>query len=248
MMICRSTVRFALLSVIAVPLGIADDMERAWNAIRPLIHANGEQKAAAMRGAPLIFLGKIQNTNLYSEPRQVEKPASVGGPMIPLIPLHLAKISAKPLLFMRGSNTGPVEFYSWIWASGKHGGPRLFHATPDSFHVLFLIPDAGYLHTVGDYPSYDIEIRSYCVPNFIAKWESGFLREADMLERIVAVLLKAELESVGEKEASGYWLNTPELVELTSRKFVTGQLSRLCTSLPNPSGRTKACSEYTQWK
>jgi hypothetical protein len=245
---CRSALRLALLSAIAISVAVANDLEKPWSIIRPVIHADDEQKAEAMRSAPLIFLAKIEAVELYSEPRQVEKPESVGGPMVPVIPLHLARISAKPLLFLRGSETGDITFYSWIWESGKHGGPRLFHATPESFHVLFVRRDSGYVHTVGDYPSYDIEVRSHCVENFTAAWEAGLLRGADLLERIAAVLLKAELESVDETEASRYWLNTHELVELTSRKFVASQLSSLCTTLPNPGGRAKACSEYRQWR
>ena len=163
--------------------------------------------------------------------------------MIPVIPLHLAKITAKPLLSIRGTATGPVEFYSWIWASGKHGGPRLFSATPDSVHVLFLTRDSGYLHTVGDYPAYDIEVRLQFVQRFIANWEAGYLRGADLLERIAAVRLKAELESLEEAEAAKYWLNAWELATLTSREFVATELSNLCTSLTNTGGRAKACAE-----
>jgi hypothetical protein len=116
------------------------------------------------------------------------------------------------------------------------------------FHVLFLRRESNYLHTVGDYPSYDIEVRSHCVQNFTAGWEAGLLRGEDLLERIAAVLLKADLESLDEADAARYWLNAYELVDLTSRKFVASQLSSLCSSLPNPGGRVKACSEYRQWR
>jgi hypothetical protein len=167
--------------------------------------------------------------------------------MLPAIPLHLAKISAKPLLYLRGSETANIEFYSWVWASGKHGGPRLFHPTPGSFHVLFAKLDSGYLHSVGDYPSYDIEIRSDCIQKFIAEWETGFLRDADLLQRIAAVWLTAYFESVDEEGARGR-PDIYELVQLTTRGFVSGQLSRLCTNLPNPVKRWKACSEYADWK
>jgi hypothetical protein len=231
-----------------MPHLIAADFDKAWNTIRPIIFADDEQKTTAMRTAPLIFVAKIQDTDVHGEPRQVEKPASVGGPMVPTIPLYLARISAKPLLFLRGSGSDLVEFYSWVWASGKHGGPRLFHPTPDSFHILFVMADSGYLHTVGDYPSYDIELGSHGVQKFIAVWESGVLPGADLLERIVAAVLRAELESVDEKdEAVGYWLNINELVDLTSAKFVASQLTSLCKTIPNPRGRAQACSESTEW-
>jgi hypothetical protein len=244
-MVSRAILRVALASAIATPVVIADDLQRAWEMIRPVIHASNEQKMAAMRSASLIFVVKIQSMDLYSEPRQVEKPAA-GGPMIPMIPLHLARISAKPLLFLHGRTTGPSEFYSWVWASGKHGGARLFHPTPDSVHVLFLTTDAGYLRTVGDYPSYDVQLPQQSVQNFIASWEAGVLRGADILERIAAIRLKSELERLDEKEAQSYWLNTPELIELTSQPFITIQLSGLCASLTNPAGRARACAEYAE--
>jgi hypothetical protein len=245
---CRFRFALVALAAMTIPSGIANDLENAWSIIRSVIHSDDQQKAEAMRSAPLILLAKIEDVELYREPRQVENPESVGGPMVPVIPLHLAKISAKPLLFLRGSESDHITFYSWIWASGKHGGPRLFHATPESFHVLFLKRDYSYLHTVGDYPSYDIEVRSDRAQNFTSGWEAEPLRGEDLLERIAAVLLKADLESLDEADAARYWLNTYELVELTSRKFVASQLSNLCSSLPNPGGRVKACSEYRQWR
>jgi len=245
-MVSRSILQFTLASAIATPVVIADVLKRAWEMIRPVIHASNEQKMAAMRSASLIFVAKSQSLDLYSEPRQVEKPAAIGGPMIPMIPLHLARISPKPLLFLQGRATGPVEFYSWVWASCKHGGARLFHPTPESVHVLFLTTDSGYLRTVGDHPSYDVEVALQSVQHFIASWEAGVLRGADILEQIAAIRLKAELESLDEKEATSYWLNTPELIELTSQAFIAAQLSGLCASLTNPAGRARACAEYAE--
>ena len=218
------------------------DLENAWHVIRPIIHAKDEQRAASMRSASLVMLAEIQAVEVFEKPREVEKPPEVGGPMITVIPLHLARISAKPLLTVDGTANESVEFYSWVWASGKHGGPRLFNPAPGSVHVLFLMRDSGYLHTVGDYPAYDIEVRLQFVKKFIANWEAGFLRGADLLERIAGVRLKAELESLDESEAPGYWLNTPELVTLTTREFVITQLSNLCASLTNQIGRA-SCRE-----
>ena len=100
MMICRPTLRFALLSALTIPLVFADDLQRAWEMIRPIIHASNEHKLAAMRSASLIFVAEIQGVELYNEPRQVETPAAIGGPMIPMIRLYLARISGKPLLFL----------------------------------------------------------------------------------------------------------------------------------------------------
>jgi hypothetical protein len=234
------------LALVAAPC-FGSDLENAWHVIRPIIHAKDEQKAAAMRSVSLVVLAEIKAVELFEKPQEVAKPPEVGGPMIPAIPLHLARISAKPLLIIDGTVNEPVEFYSWVWASGKHAGPRLFNPTPGSAHILFLMRDSGYLHTVGDYPAYDIEVRLQFVKKFIANWEAGLLRGADLLERIAGVRLKAELESLDETEAPGYWLNTPELATLTTREFVTTQLSNLCAGLTNPGGRARACAEYAEW-
>ena len=235
------------LALVAAPC-FGNDLEDAWYVIRPIIRAKDEQKAASIRAASLVVLAEIQAVEVLEKPRDVEKPPEVGGPMIPFIPLHLARILAKPLLTLNGTANEPLEFYSWVWASGKHGGPRLFNPDPTSVHILFLIRDFGYLHTVGDYPAYDIELRLQVVKKFIANWKAGILRGADLLERIAAVLLKTELEAVKETEAEGtnYWLNPWELMTLTSREFIATQLDNFCTSLTNPGGRAKACAEHAQ--
>lgn len=244
MKIARS---FLTLALVAAPC-FGSDFEGAWYVIRPIIHANDEQKAASMRAAPLVVLAEIKAVEVFEKPREVEKPPELGGPMIPVIPLHLARILARPLLTLDGTANEPLEFYSWVWASGKHGGPRLFDPIPTSVHVLFLIRESGYLRTVGDYPAYDIELRLPIVKKFIANWKAGGLQGNGLLERIAAVLLKTKLETVEETEAEAttYWLNPWELVTLTSREFVATQLDKLCTSLTNPGGRAKACAEHAQ--
>jgi hypothetical protein len=165
--------------------------------------------------------------------------------MVPSIPLYLAKMSAKVLLTLRGSETNRTQFYSWVWASGKHGGPRLFHPSPGSIHILFLRNESGYLRTVGDYPSYDLEIRSRWLAAFLAEWRAGSDQNLELFERVVAVRLKAELQSI-HNEASESWLYAGELSDLTSRSFVAGQLESLCQRLTNPVGRTQACAAYAE--
>ena len=123
------------------------------NVIRPVIYAQDDQAASAMRSAPVILLVRITGLKLTGDVRNVEKPPEVGGPMVPAIPLHLARITADVLLTLRGPVRATVELYSWVWASGSHGGPRLFHPNPGAIRVLFLRDEGGYLHTVGDYPS-----------------------------------------------------------------------------------------------
>jgi hypothetical protein len=81
-----------------------------------------------MKSAPVIVIAQVQSASLTSKrPREAEKPDGIGGPMARRIPLYLAKSTAKVLLTVRGAESKSIEFYSWVWASGKHGGPRLFH-------------------------------------------------------------------------------------------------------------------------
>src|SRR5215831_12963326 len=88
--------------VLAVSPAAAGDLEQGWHVIRPVIHRTAEQKSAAMRSASVVVLAQIQATEVFPEPRMVEKPPEAGGPMVPEIPLHLARISAKRLISMRG--------------------------------------------------------------------------------------------------------------------------------------------------
>jgi hypothetical protein len=157
----------------------------------------------------------------------------------------LAKISADVLLTLRGSENRRVQFYSWVWASGSHGGPRLFSPSPGAVRILFLEEKAGYLHTVGDYPAYDLVVRSRSLPEFLSDWNGGYARAGSLVERLVAILLKADFES-SKADGSDSYLNTWELAELTSHSFITGRLDSLCHLLTNPAGRTRACAEFAQ--
>ena len=212
--------------------------------IQPTISAPAA-RAIAMKTAPLIVVAEIQGTSVYDQPREVEKPDGVGGPMVPRIPLYLAKMSAKILLPMRGKEGGRITFYSWVWASGKHGGPRLFHPGQGSVHILFLKTDSGYLHTVCDYPNCDLEISSRWSTGFLDYWRTGYEQNLELPERIVAVRLKAEWES-SKTDSSEYWRDCYDLVEFTSPPFVVGQLNSLCNGLKNPLGRRLACSAYAE--
>jgi len=73
-----------------------------WDVIRPVIH-EGDGRIAAIKSAPTILLVEIQHTKLFTKPLEVEKPPTIGGPMVPRIPLYLAEISAKVLRTMRGA-------------------------------------------------------------------------------------------------------------------------------------------------
>ena len=69
--------------------------------IQPIIYATDSNAGRAMRSAPVILVVNIVTTELGEE-RIVAKSASVGGPMIPAIPLRMARIRARVLLTLRG--------------------------------------------------------------------------------------------------------------------------------------------------
>jgi hypothetical protein len=213
-------------------------------AIRPVIHARDEDKYQAMKSAPVILLAEIVNAKLISGARQVEKPKEVAGPMTPTIPLHLARVSARVLLTLRGTERQAVEFYSWVWASGSHGGPRLFHVWPGSKHILFLREEGGYLHTVGDYPAYDLEVSSDWLPEFESELKSTRESSFDLFERIATVRLRAELATPGDSRADFPFplLDEVDLMGLTSPFFVASKLDSYCRSFPNRVGRLAACA------
>jgi hypothetical protein len=213
-----------------------------FSGIRPDISASDKQRIAAMKSAPIIVLAEIDDAILSSQSRQVAKPPGIGGPMMPSIPLHLATVTAKSLLVLRGTAPSRLRFYSWVWASGKHGGPRLFTTSNGDVHFLFLKKDSNYLRTVGDYLAYDIRLPVRLVAPFIAGWHSGYEHQRTAVERLVAVGLRAELENIRTGQTD-YCLSTAQLEELTSATFVTDQLNSLCESISNPVGRATACAE-----
>ena len=187
-----------------------------------------------MQSAPIIVVAEIQAVWLDERPRDVEKPPEIGGPMTPRIPLVLAKISANVVLELRGSVPAHFEFYSWLWAGGSHGGPRLFNPQQKSLHVLFLRNDSGHLHTVADYPNSDVEIRQ----PFLANWRNSN-SDLPLFERLASSLLRADLETLDD--ADQWYLEDRELAGLTSNSYIGNQVKALCQNLPNPIGREKAC-------
>ena len=241
---------YATLSIVAL-LSVACGSPA--NVIRPVIYAQDDQAAFAMRSAPLILLIRIAGLQMTGDVRTVEKPPEVGGPMVPAIPLHLARIRADVLLTLRGPVRGTVKFYSWVWASGSHGGPRLFHPIPGAIRVVFLRDEGGYLHTVGDYPSYDLELPSRWLPALLSAWNSGQESGADPLERLVALRFRAEFEGLSESRlredfgddgpiVNHYWApDLGDLVRLVGPFFVVAELDDICRHSTNPSARLAAC-------
>lgn len=199
-----------------------------------------------MKSAPIIIVAEIQRATLVAgKPRDVEKPPGIGGPDLPRIPLDLAEISAKDRLTLRGPKMNDLTFYAWLYHFGKHGGPRLFHPQPGSFHIMFLQREASYLRTVGDYPNYDLEIPSESLPSFLSVWQTGYGQESGLMERIAAVRLKAYLENISPQNVLSYF-RIHELTELTSVPFVALQLSSQCPGLERQLLRRDACAELTQ--
>ena len=240
-----------ILACVAASAVLTVDCRSPRNSIRPVIHAKEKDRIAAMRAAPIIVVAEIQNRTIFSKPGDVAVPSAVN-PMVPSIPLNLAEISAKVLLTVRGSETSHIQFYSWVWASGKHGGRRLFHSSPESIHVLFLKEESGYLHTVGDYPAYDLEISHLWLPAFLASWRADYEEGRGSIERVVAARIKAELETaptdlkILPPDSRDLWWCDEDLTELTSASFIGRQLDSLCRSLSNPVGRMAACIEFAK--
>jgi hypothetical protein len=109
---------------------------------------------------------------------------------MPAIPLHLSRIHAEVLLTLRGpAEQRKVEFYSWVWASGKHGGPRLFQPNEGGLRVLFLRDERWLPAYIGDYPSYDLVFQSSWLPSLLSAWDSGRSRSKELLQRLVALRL-----------------------------------------------------------
>lgn len=207
--------------------------------IHPVIYDSDEDKYRAMASAQRIVLVKIEDTKLLGDNRTLEMHQNVTGPMTFLIPLALARISAETLLTLRGELHPTLQLYSWVWKSGSHGGPRLFRPTPGTHRILFLRSESGYLHTVGDYPSYDLEIRPQWVPTIVADWNTD--PRVDIFERLAAIRLRTELN-----QATGIYRNywSPDmwdLIGLTSPFFIASQLDENCRHLENRFGRFAAC-------
>jgi hypothetical protein len=223
-----------IASIVAVGLLLSGCTTPA-RSIHPVLFTTQEEQYRAMTAAPLVMLAVIDSVALISEPRTVEKPPNTPGPRTATIPLCLARISARSLLTLRGDDLRTFTFYSWVWGGGKHGGPRLFRPWPGTNHVLFLRHENGYLHTIGDYPSYDLEIPSDSTAILIKNWNSS--QQANIFERLAASRLRTELS----QQNPDVQRDILDLMGLTSPFFLAGQLDDHCRRLANPLGRFAAC-------
>lgn len=212
--------------------------------IKPVIYVRAEDKYRVMKSAPVIVVAEVLDYKLVAGPRDVERPADTDNPKAWMVPLHLARMSAKVTLSLRGDARGPIQFYSWVWASGQHGGARLFHPYPGGYcHILFLREEGGYLRTVADYPAYDLEIPHSWLPAVISGLQSGSESGSDLLERIVRVLIRTNLESATAIVWSSGLIERDDLEGLTSEFYVASQLDSFCRHLANRFGRFAACDE-----
>jgi len=119
--------------------------------------------------------------------------------------------------------------------------------------VVFLRQEGKYLHTVGDYPSYDLELRSHWLPALLSAWNSGRASDIDPLERLVSLRLRAEFEGLSASELHAAFFDSvpiprdyqlydlPDLARLIGPLFVATQLDDICRNSENRFGRFAAC-------
>lgn len=143
---------------------------------------------------------------------------------------------------MRGAEMKDIRFYTWVYHFGTHGGPRLFHPQTGSFHIMFLRKESGYLHTVGDYPNYDLEAPAESIPSFLSLWQTGYAQDSGLPERIAAISIKAYVESPSTRHYQIGFLR--ELADLTDRAFVEHQRNSLCPQLADKSRGVQLCADW----
>ncbi len=214
---------------------------------------NDDEAAQAMRSAPVILAIEVIDRTMTADVRTVGKPAETGGAVVYTIPLHLARIRAKVLLTLRGTAGKEVEFYTWLWASGKHGGRRLFNPFPETRHVVFLRQEGEYLHTVGDYPAHDLVLYSRLVPEILPIWRSTSEFADDPVTRFVVCRLRAEFDTPRARqliapEEDPDWVpteygsyDTSDLIRLMGDLFIANQMDNFCRNSTDRFGRISAC-------
>ncbi len=228
---------FTLFAMVVVVSGCRSPRHQ----VIPTIY-DSQDRIGAMKSAPIVVRAEIQKAKLLpGGPLDVEKPLDIAGPMAPRIPLYLAEMSATVVLTMRGAALHKPNFYSWVWHSGSHGGPRLFHPDQGSFHILFLRRVAGYLRTVGDYPNYDLEIDHETIGPFLSAWQAGYGRDLGLMERITAVRIKTYLENIPGHTSDHSSFSTFELTALTSAPFVANQVEFHCQHTERQPDLAREC-------
>ena len=194
-----------------------------------------------MRAATDVLLVKIAQSTIVSGPRDTPLPVEAGPPATATIPLRLSRVRAQVLISLRGGRTGAVGFYSWVWASGKHGGPRLFLPIPGDCHIVLLRRDGPFLRTVGDYPAYDLPISCSSRDEFMEEWSAADSKQADFWVRFVRAYLHTELSQMRSFNRN-YWPHEVlNLAGLTSTLQVANLLDAFCLGSGPVRGRFAAC-------
>lgn len=199
--------------------------------IQPTLSNRHTDMYAVMKTAPFIALAEIVQSKPIGGVREVEAR-----------PLKLFAITARVPLVLRGSLPDTITFHSWLFAGGKHGGPRLFHAHDGSLHSLFLKRVGPYLHTVGDYPAHDLELHRSWAPRLVQSWKDLAAKYPNIFERLTHALIEAELQDDQSPRLSHYSPLDFDLQGITSRAFVQSAFESHCASATNPAIRAAACT------
>ncbi len=199
--------------------------------IQPILNNRHTDTYAAMKTAPFIALAEIVESKPIGGVRDVETR-----------PLQLFAITAGVPLVLRGSLPETITFHSWLFAGGKHGGPRLFHAGDGSLHILFLKRDGPYLHTVGNYPAHDLELHRSWAPRLVQSWKERATNYPNIFERLAHALIEAELQDDSSPRLSHYSPLDFDLQGITSRAFVQSTFESHCASDTIPAARAAACA------
>lgn len=195
-----------------------------------------------MRAARDVLLVQIAGSRVVSGPRTTDKPVELAGPASLAIPLHLARVRAEVLLSLRGGRTGTVGFYTWVWASGKHGGPRLFSVDPGSCKLVLLVPDGPFLRSVGDYPAYDLPIPCGLTSAFIAAWKATKNPDSDFWQSLLETYLSTELRSLPSFNRNYWPAEAVDLAGLAGTLELAKFLDTYCVRPGPVHGRFAACT------
>ena len=212
--------------------------------IRPIVSRDVHEIGARMREAPIIVLAEIMEAWQIISAREVPKPSQEFGPVASTIPLELVGMRARVPLVLRGSASSEITFYSWTWAGGKHGGPRLFHIHPGTVHVLFLRQEGPHLHTVGDYPAHDVELKKSQIPALTKRWQQSRAGALSDMERLTAALIETNLEMPDSPVPHHFTEIYTDVVDLAGVDFIQSQLAAHCRAFPTALGQAAACSAW----
>jgi hypothetical protein len=108
------------------------------------------------------------------------------------------------------------------------------------------------LHTVGDYPSYDLELSPEWISRILSLWNSQQKKRADPIETLVALRFRAEFDGLPDGQPRWKPGDGPlpdeadvrhlsDLVRVAGPWLVANQLEDVCRNSANANGRIQAC-------